>query len=173
MNKIVEFIKRNSKDVVLLIVLSIGAFIITKNIAILDIKGDSMFPTYSDGEMLILKKESEVKTKDTVVFTPPNSWGVPNKNFVKRVIAQEGDTVRYKDNKISVNNESQKELERDYCSIDDFEIKLEKHEYFMLGDNIQNSNDSLTQMCIGNEEFLIKEENILISGHKLFSFGGF
>lgn len=173
MEKMIEFIKKNSKDIILLIVLSIGAFIITKNIAVLDIKGDSMFPTYADGEILILKNESKVKTKDTVVFTPPESWGVPNKNFVKRAIAQEGDTVRYEDNKISVNNEPQKKLERDYCFIEDFEIVLEKDEYFMLGDNIQNSNDSLTQMCIGNEEFLIKEENILISGHKLFSFEGF
>ena len=42
----------------------------------------------------------------------------------------------------------------------------------MLGDNVMESNDSLTQYCIGNEDFLINEENLVIHGKELFLLGG-
>ena len=68
------------------------------------------------------------------------------KNYVKRVIGVPGDTVQIKNGTVYVNGKAFDE-ETDVASIEDAglaaeEITLGAEEYFVLGDNRNNSEDS-------------------------------
>ena len=62
--------------------------------------------------------------------------------IIKRVIALPGETISYKDNTLYINGKKVEE-KYSYGITDDFEsVKLKKDEYFVMGDNRQNSLDS-------------------------------
>lgn len=110
--------------------------------------GNSMSPQYNDGEWLLTNKFayifSEPKQNDIVIFLP--NGNEKSHYYVKRVVATPGDTVRITNGILYVNGqifeeEIQTEL-MDYAGLVENEIKLEKDEYFVLGDNRNNSEDS-------------------------------
>ncbi len=100
------------------------------------VSGNSMKPTLSNGDVLLVNKLKEPKRGDIVVIkgeTMDGSW------IIKRVIAIEGDTVEIKDGYVFINGER---LNENYTTqdptleIDWQEPKvIAKGEYFYLGDN--------------------------------------
>lgn len=89
--------------------------------------------------------------------------------YVRRVVAVPGDTVQIKDGALYVNDELYKES-TDVASMEDAglasdPIELEKDEYFVLGDNRNNSEDS-RYANIGN----VKRDYII--GKAWFRFSG-
>jgi len=108
--------------------------------------GQSMEPTVEEGKKVWINKAAYIlstpKRNDVVVFKPNG-----NKNShssIKRVIGIPGDTVQIKDGKVYINGE---ELKEKYDAMLDAglakdEIKLGIEEYFVLGDNRNNSEDS-------------------------------
>ena len=58
-----QYLKEYKKDIVFVIVVIILFFIFSNNVAILHIKGDSMYPTYEDGNILFLKKDKSISNK--------------------------------------------------------------------------------------------------------------
>lgn len=111
------------------------------------VEGPSMEPTFKTGDMLFVNKISfmvdKVKKGDSVQFHNPRNDG---RDFIKRVIAVEGDTVEIVDDRVYVNGEKLKE---EYTSTNglttpDMETKwtIEKDEVFVLGDNRPKSDDS-------------------------------
>lgn len=172
MKRTQKFLKGNTLDIIFLIVVAIVAFNITKSFAILNINGESMFPTYRDGDVLIVKKSKEPSTQDIVIFEAPESWSEEfgGKHFIKRIVASEGDTVHFKNSYLKVNNDEPLFIDRPFCEIDDVKVTIENNKYFVLGDNIANSNDSLTQMCLNNLEYTIDESLISYFGEEIFSF---
>ena len=171
MNKVEKFLRENALDILFLIVVAIVTFNITKSFAILHISGESMFPTYTDGDIVIVKKNKEPTTQDIIIFESPQSWSEDfgGKQFIKRIVAGEGDTVHFKDSYLRVNNEEPLFIDRPFCMIDDVKVTIEENKYFVLGDNISNSNDSLTQMCLNNLEYTVDESAITYFGEEVFS----
>ncbi len=108
------------------------------------VKGASMEDTLFDRERLICNKIvyrlSEPKHGDIVIFKPPIDQ---NHNYIKRVIAMEGDKVKIVDGIVYLNGER---LEEDYVTHRSFEtmpeITVPADSYFVLGDNRINSSDS-------------------------------
>ena len=130
--------------------------------------GVSMENTLYSGQQVLVNRLSYLvfgpKEGDIIVFTPNGSR---NTHFyVKRVVAVPGDTVSIKDGKLYVNKEN---VDYGYDKIMDAgilenELTLEAGEYFVMGDNCNNSEDSRS----GNIGPVSKE---MIEGKAWFALG--
>lgn len=109
--------------------------------------GSSMESQLYNGQEILVNrfvyKLFAPKKEDIIVFLPNGNQN--SHYYVKRVIATGGDTVQIKDGKLYV-NDALYESER-YDKIADpgmleNPIKIESDEYCVLGDNINNSEDS-------------------------------
>jgi len=112
------------------------------------VNGASMNNTLADGDNLIVDKItyrfSDPKRFDIIVF--PFKENGEELNYIKRIIGLPGETVLIKDGKIYINGML---LEEDY-GLEDIKnagyaespVALGDDEYFVLGDNRNNSKDS-------------------------------
>ncbi len=112
------------------------------------VNGQSMFPTFGNGDYLIVDeisyRYSEPNRGEVIVFRLPNN----TKRFlIKRIVGLPGETVIINGSKITItkqNNElvqlDENYLNGDFSSYGTWE--LDNNEYFVLGDNRNNSSDS-------------------------------
>ena len=125
------------------------------------VDGRSMNATLNDRDNLIVEKLSyrfsDPKRFDIIVFPPQ---GAPKEHYIKRIIGLPGETVQIdKDGNIYINGEI---LEENY-GLETIQnpgrasepITLGDDEYFVLGDNRNNSTDSRMEK-VGN----VKRETI-------------
>ena len=115
------------------------------------IPSDSMLPTLETGDRLVNEKISyrftSPKFGDIVVFQPPpelQSRGYSqDQAFIKRIIGTPGDTVKIDDGKVYLNGNI---LQEDYIKeppLQAFQlVRVPQNQYFMMGDNRNDSNDS-------------------------------
>jgi len=131
--------------VIILVVLIIRTFIVTPIL----VQGESMVPTLDGGELMILKKyDTNYKRFDIVVVNK----NVEGDNLIKRVIALPGETIRYKSNRLYINDKIIDDVYA-YGETENFqEITLGEDEYFLMGDNREISKDSRTLGIIKKEE---------------------
>lgn len=137
-----------STSIYLLVVLCAAYFIITYVGQRTQVSGSSMETTLSDGDNLIVDKISyrfnEPERFDIIVF--PFEYK-KNTYYIKRIIGMPGETVRIDDNgTIYINDEVlQESYGREvilYPGLAAEDITLADDEYFVLGDNRNNSSDS-------------------------------
>jgi signal peptidase I len=123
-----------------------ATLIVTFGVQVARVDGLSMAPTLEDHDRLIVNKLvyelGEPRPGDIVMLYYPLN---PDKMFVKRVIAREGDTVRIVDGRVYVNDIP---LHDDYVpaefrSHDDWGPQvIQQGYYFVMGDHRNNSSDS-------------------------------
>ncbi len=136
------------------------------------VDGRSMDPTFATSDYLIVNKISyELGSPDrntVVVFRYPND---PTKSFIKRIIGLPGETVKMKDNVVTIINQENPNglnIDQSYvvhkCTdtskcVNTFEKTLTNEEYFVMGDNRAESFDSrswgpLNKKYISGEPFV-------------------
>ena len=142
---------RLARDVFLIICVFVlfGVFVVQPVV----VEGTSMLPQLHDGERLLVNKLvyyniegyswGHLERGDIVVFWYPND---PEKSYVKRIIGLPGEAVEVRSGKVYING---RELNEPYLdaehnkSLPDSPLKaVDKHYYFVMGDNRDNSSDS-------------------------------
>ncbi|MBO4376527.1 MAG: signal peptidase I [Lachnospiraceae bacterium] len=124
--------------------------------------GNSMEPSLYSGQTVYINKLSylfgQPKAGDIVVFLP--NGNVNSHYYVKRVVGTPGDTVQIVNGKLMINDkEFTDEIKRDKISdpgIASERITLSGDEFFVLGDNTNNSEDSRSaNIGIVKKEYII------------------
>ena len=123
-----------------------ATLIVTFGFQVARVEGHSMAPTLSDQDRLIVNKLAyrigEPHIGDIVMLYYPND---PNKSFVKRVIAEEGDQVRIVGGRVFRNDVPLDDsfVPQEYRSYDDWGPQvIPEGYYFVMGDHRNNSSDS-------------------------------
>ena len=123
-----------------------ATLIVTFGFQVARVEGQSMAPTLADQDRLIVNKLAyrmgEPRRGDIVMLYYPLN---PDKSFVKRVIAEEGDQVRIVEGQVYVNDVPMSDMfvPPEYRSHDDYgPYTVPEGYYFVMGDHRNNSSDS-------------------------------
>lgn len=118
--------------VILIVVILIRTYLITPVM----VSGPSMKPTLDGGEVIILNKVAKINRFDIVVVD------IKTEDIIKRVIGLPGESISCEDGVIFINGKRQDEEYSMGITGSFKEIKLKDDEYFVLGDNREDSLDS-------------------------------
>lgn len=118
------------------------------------VKGSSMLPTLQSKEWLMVDHLSyilgEPQRGDVVICHYPNRyadpWGLIRQYFVKRIVGLPGETLEIVEGVVYINGEPIEEgyLDAEHTRLlrNTAPVTLGDDEYFVMGDNRDNSNDS-------------------------------
>lgn len=138
--------------VAFIILMLVFTLVLRKNTVV----GSSMYPTLEDGEHVIVNVAAsyltDIERFDVVVVHSPDNKDL----WVKRVIGLPGETISYQDGILYVDNKEIEEpfLDKNYAeqvvkqqqlktfTQDMAPVTLKDNEYFLMGDNRNNSMDS-------------------------------
>ena len=137
------------------------------------VDGHSMDHTLANGEIMFVTKPeylfSEPQRGDVVICKYPDMTDPTKKrseNFVKRLMGVPGDTIEVKNNVVYINGEA---LDEPYlspeCNDDGFSMELMtlgENDYFVMGDNRDNSHDCRNYYGYGKPTTLTRD---MIVGH--------
>ena len=118
--------------VILVVVVVIRTYICTPII----VSGPSMQPTLDGGELMLLNKLSNFDRFDVVVVD------IETEEIIKRIIALPGETITCERGIVYVNGKRQDEEYSQGYTFDFEKITLAEDEYFVMGDNREDSKDS-------------------------------
>lgn len=129
--------------------LSLIMYILFFNITI--VSGLSMYPTFNDKDILLMEKASvkfnKLDREDIISFK--EKLGDEEVFFIKRIIGLPGETVEIKNGRVYINDILLDEEFLDDSVLtnlpdgkESLKITLKEDEYFVLGDNRDNSADS-------------------------------
>lgn len=145
----------------IIVVAGVRAFLVTNY----EVVGKSMSPTLHDGDKVLVSKISKLERMDIVIFHSDEQ-----EDYVKRVIGFPGDTIRYEDDTLYVNEKKvEEEFLRSFPAYqnpeenftEDFTLeeltgtqKVPANKLFVLGDNRISSLDSRYFQFIDEKEVI-------------------
>jgi signal peptidase I len=134
------------RDILITLILALVIFFLLQfSVQNFIVVGYSMQPNFQEEERVVINKLvyrfHEPERGDVIVFYPPNNGET---GYIKRVIALPGETVKVENGVVYINGLP---LDEPYQlnELPNYplsERKVPTNEYFVLGDNRNNSNDS-------------------------------
>ena len=147
------------RDIVITVIMAVVIFFILQftlqNFVVI---GASMQPSFYEGERVVANKLAykldEPGRGDVIVFEPPNGG---DEDYIKRIIGLPGDRVEVKDGVVYVENLPLDEPYIKQSPSYNYSIEIiPENEYWVLGDNRNNSNDSHTGWTVPRENIIGK-----------------
>ena len=149
------------REILIIIIVAVGIFFLLQTtVQSFIVVGASMKPTFEQGQRLLVNKAvyrfREPQRGDVIVFHPPHNQ---RDDYVKRIIAIPSDTVKIEQGVVYVNGS---ELTEPYIntanpatySLSQQTIRV--NNYFVLGDNRRNSNDSHNGWTVKDRDLIGK-----------------
>ena len=127
--------------VISVIIALLVVFAVKHIFGVIIVQGDSMNPTYYNGDLLREQtkfEEKNIKSGDVITFR------INGERLIKRVIGVPGDVISYKDHIVYINGVPENSVYpeiKDGGLLEDKKIRLASDEYFCMGDNRNNSRD--------------------------------
>lgn len=127
------------------------------------VSGSSMVPTFRSGDYILTDKLSyrfgNPKRGDVIVLRNPRD---ETQDFIKRIIAVPGETIRIEDNSVYLNGKLLNEpylppgtsTSRGAFLPDKVDVKAGPNQYFVMGDNRSHSSDSRAWGGVTKEEIV-------------------
>jgi signal peptidase I len=142
--------------------LALGLYLLaTTTIQTVRVVGTSMYPSLSDGDLLIASKVDyrvhPIERGDIVILKDPFD---PSRDFIKRVVGLPGDRIRIHDHRVLVNGEQLREpyIQSPWVATGDWpgpgpndSQTVPQGSYFVLGDNRDHSSDSRVFSSISHD----------------------
>lgn len=140
------------------------------------VEGSSMEPNFHNGEYLVVEKVGyrlhQPKRGDVVVLKYPHN---PSINYIKRLIAMPGETIRISEGKVYINGT---QLNESYLAAGEqtivtrnpdvpYEITLGADEYYVMGDNRNHSSDSRDGWVLTKKHIVGRSAVVLYSNDAL------
>lgn len=147
-SKVKRFFRGFSRWILLIFVAIIfGYAFVTFCFQTVTVVGPSMNPTFSDSQVVLINKMiynfSDVKRYDVIAYSRVNEDGYFD---IKRVIGLPGETVQILNGEIYINGERQSDapfgMTIQISGVAEEPVTLGDNEYFVMGDNVNNSEDS-------------------------------
>ena len=134
--------------IVAIIAFSVRYFLIEPFI----VQGASMEPNFHNLDYLLVEKvdnylKDDFERGSVVIFHPPNN---PSQNYIKRIIGLPNEEVFIRNNQVIIQNKKHPQgfvLKENYLKPDTntegtVKVELNNDEYYLMGDNRDNSKDS-------------------------------
>lgn len=139
--------------IIFLLILCLIFLLAGRALILVRVSGNSMYPTFKNGDILFLNKDiNNIHKNDIVVFNLSKHFhsedranAEKKKFFVKRVVGVPGDYLCSVDGYLYVNGFKENEyynIKLNYEGLLSENISLKNKEYFVLGDNRNDSFDS-------------------------------
>lgn len=139
------------------VIIAVAYFVSTNWYQVSLIRGDSMCPAYHNLQFVLIDRHSEVYTYgDVVAFRCEKLDAV----LVKRIVALPGDQVIIRDGTLYVNNIASQIYQQngifEYSGLASDIVYLGDDQYFLIGDNLEESKDSrYAEVGTVNEEDIL------------------
>jgi len=148
------------REVVITVAIAVTVFFALRlNVQTYEVYLSSMEPSFVEGECIMVNKviyrSSDPQRGDVIIFWPPTGSGHP---YIKRVIGLPGEIVEVKEGRVFVNGTPLDEDEyiKERPNYTMAPVQIPEGEYFVLGDNRNNSSDSHTGWTVPKKDIVGK-----------------
>jgi len=148
------------REVIITVAIAVAVFFALRlNVQTYEVYLSSMEPSFVEGECIMVNKviyrSSDPQRGDVIIFWPPTGSGHP---YIKRVIGLPGEIVEVKEGRVFVNGTPLDEDEyiKERPNYTMAPVQIPEGEYFVLGDNRNNSSDSHTGWTVPKKDIVGK-----------------